>query len=120
MFASTCPHLLLWTSPTAPNVSDGGLLSLVLPQDHSGASDPRFGQCRGLARLLVSGCQTVTRFPCSELLVSLDKLTAFDYPDTVGVLNSLVMDLTICLTPDSVSGLFMPGTVAVMKVSPWR
>ena len=82
-----------------PQVSDGGLLSLVLPRDHSGASDPRFGQCRGLTRLLVSGCQTVTSVSCSQLLVGLDKLTVLDFPDTVGVLHSLVMDVT--LTPDS-------------------
>ena len=69
-------------------VTDGGLLSLVLPQDHMGLSDLRysthvhwytlhktgfcrFGQCQALTRLLVSGCQSVTSNSAGQLLVSL-------------------------------------------------
>ena len=41
-------------------VSDHGLLTLVLGQDVSGATDTRFGQCKKLSTLLVSGCQNVS------------------------------------------------------------
>ena len=73
-----------------PQVTDGGLLTLVLPQDHTGLSDNRysthvqmytgtvhktgpcrFGQCQALTRLLVSGCQSVTSNSAGQLLVSL-------------------------------------------------
>ena len=42
------------------SVTDQGLMSLLTARDHSGARDPRFGQCRGLVSLLVAGCQNIS------------------------------------------------------------
>jgi len=72
-------------------VSDHGLLTLVLGQDVSGASDTRFGQCKKLSTLLVSGCQNVSSHSVTTLLLNLN-LSMFDFCDTVGVIHQLICD----------------------------
>jgi len=72
-------------------VSDHGLLTLVLNQDVSGASDVRFGQCKKLSTLLVSGCQNVSGSSVKTLLLELN-LSLLDYCDTVGVIHQLICD----------------------------
>ena len=71
-------------------VSDSGLLPLLLARDLSGAPDPRFGQCRGLKRLKVGGCQDISpALSVRQALLSLPGLELLDHPETVSVIHSL-------------------------------
>jgi len=72
-------------------LSDRGLLSLLLPQDNWGQHDSRFGQCKLLSKLLVSGSQDITSAAISEAVQQLQQLAVLDYQDTVGVIEQLVL-----------------------------
>ena len=73
-------------------VSDSGLLSVLLPQDPSGREDPRYGQCCQLSRLLVAGCQNITGLSIRQALLRLPHLAVCDFPDTAGLVHQLVLD----------------------------
>jgi len=72
-------------------LSDQGLLSLFSPQDSGGRQDTRFGQCRLLSRLLVSGSQNISSLSVSVAVQQLKQLVALDYHDSVGVVEQLVL-----------------------------
>ena len=74
-------------------LTDRGLLPLLVAEDHTGAADPRFGQCRDLRRLEVAGSQNITASTSvRQALLSLTKLALCDHPETVPVIEQLVVE----------------------------
>ena len=73
-------------------VSDSGLLTLFASQDTSGKEDQRYGQCKKLSRLLVSGSQNITGKSISQALLRLPLLAICDFPDTAALVHQLVLD----------------------------
>ena len=80
-------------------VSDAGVRSLVAPVAHV-TSPPhhddndghRFGQCKRLSRLLLSGSQLVTSDCVETVLLNLDHLSVIDFHDTAGVIYKLLSE----------------------------
>jgi len=73
-------------------VSDRGLLSLISPQDSSGAPDKRFGQCMLLNKLLLAGSQNISHQSVTVAVQHLRNLVALDFHDSVGVIEELVIE----------------------------
>ena len=78
------------------SLTDPGLLSLLVARDNTGAADSRFGQCRDLRRLAVAGSQNITAaLSVREALLSLPRLELCDHPETVAVIEQLVMESSL-------------------------
>eukprot|EP00092_Neocalanus_flemingeri_P039677 GFUD01043209.1.p1 GENE.GFUD01043209.1~~GFUD01043209.1.p1 ORF type:complete len:508 (-),score=130.51 GFUD01043209.1:39-1562(-) len=86
-----CPKLTSLDLSYCTQLSDNGLLSLLLPQDSHGTPDPRFGKCSLVSKLLVSGSQKISSIAISEAVQTLRHLTVLDYQDSVGVIEQLVL-----------------------------
>ena len=74
-------------------LTDRGLLPLLVAEDDTGTADPRFGQCRDLRRLVVAGSQNITAsISVRQALISLTRLALCDHPETVSVIEQLVVE----------------------------
>jgi len=86
-----CPMLTSIDLSYCTQLSDGGLLSLFLPQDSCGQLDSRCGKCQSLSKLLLSGSQNVTSEAVGQAVMQLQQLVVLDYQDSVGVVEQLVL-----------------------------
>jgi len=86
-----CPKLTSLDLSYCTQLSDRGLLALLSPQDSWAKPDSRFGQCKLLSKLLVSGSQNISSEAVAEAVQQLHQLAVLDYQDSVGVVEQLVL-----------------------------
>lgn len=84
-----------------PQLTDLGLLSLVLPQDASGHPDPRCGQLAGrLVRLQLTGSQNLSSAAVAQLLGGCVRtMRVLEFRDTARVVQTLVTGRTADTRP---------------------
>jgi len=92
ILGSYCPTLTSVDLSYCTQITDQGLLTLFKPVDFHGNTDGRFGMCKNLSKVLVSGSQNITSDSITEMILDLKKLAVLDYQDSVGVIEKLVIE----------------------------